>query len=412
MKLLTKTSLNFISASVIFFLLGSFAMYFSVRNIIAEDLQNRLLEEKKEFFFKADQNKLSDLSSKLIFIQITDNEIVYSFSDTVLIVNESYILYRKLQFTYFQDKQYYKVSILKNQNQSDFLIKKIVIMNVGFAMLFFLFMFFVNRHSIKSALSVFYSTIRKLEDFELSKTQTLSLETAEVQEIKKLNEVFEKMATQIYNDFEAQKEYTENVSHELQTPLAIISSKADELMQADNLSKEQMEQLALLLETTNRLSKINQALIFLTKIDNRFYTQGSSFLLNDLIKEKLQFFDTSIQEKDLKLELDLLDITHVYMNPYLAETLVINLIKNAVIHSARGGVLRVKLSNNTLIISNSGSPVLFPEKDIFKRFIRSENSKINLGIGLSIVQRICDLYIFEISYNYSIEHQFKIIFKK
>ena len=116
MKLLTKTSLNFISASVIFFLLGSFAMYFSVRNIIAEDLQNRLLEEKKEFFFKADQNKLSDLSSKLIFIQITDNEIVYSFSDTVLIVNESYILYRKLQFTYFQDKQYYKVSILKNQS--------------------------------------------------------------------------------------------------------------------------------------------------------------------------------------------------------------------------------------------------------------------------------------------------------
>ena len=190
-----------------------------------------------------------------------------------------------------KDEQYYNVSILKNQSQSDSLIKKIVIMNVGFAMLFFLIMFFVNRHSIKSALSVFYSTIRKLEDFELSKLQTLTLETAEVQEIKKLNEVFEKMATQIYNDFEAQKEYTENVSHELQTPLAIISSKADELMQADNLSKEQMEQLALLLETTNRLSKINQALIFLTKIDNRFYTQGSSFSLNDLIKDKLQIFD-------------------------------------------------------------------------------------------------------------------------
>ena len=297
MKLLTKTSLNFISASVIFFLLGSVAMYFSVRNIIAEDLQNRLLQQQKDFFYNADQNNLTDLSSKLVFIQITDKEIVSSFSDTVLIVNDSYILYRKLQFSYLKDEQYYNVSILKNQSQSDSLIKKIVIMNVGFAMLFFLIMFFVNRHSIKSALSVFYSTIRKLEDFELSKLQTLTLETAEVQEIKKLNEVFEKMATQIYNDFEAQKEYTENVSHELQTPLAIISSKADELMQADNLSKEQMEQLELLLETTNRLSKINQALIFLTKIDNRFYTQGSSFSLNDLIKEKLQIFETAIQEK-------------------------------------------------------------------------------------------------------------------
>jgi len=383
-----------------------------VRNIIAEDLQNRLLQQQKDFFYNADQNKLTDLSSKLVFIKITDKEIVYSFSDTVLIVNESYILYRKLKFSYLQDEQYYQVSILKNQSQSDSLIKKIVIMNVGFAMFFFLIMFFVNRHSIKSALSVFYSTIRKLEDFELSKLQTLTLETAEVQEIKKLNEVFEKMATQIYNDFEAQKEYTENVSHELQTPLAIISSKADELMQADNLSKEQMEQLALLLETTNRLSKINQALIFLTKIDNRFYTQGSTFSLNDLIKEKLQIFDAAIQEKKLKLELDLLDITHINMNPYLAETLIINLIKNAIIHNTSGGVLRIQLSNNALRISNSGSPLSFPEKDIFKRFTRSENSKKNLGIGLSIVQRICELYTFKIAYNYVSEHQFSIIFKK
>ena len=412
MKLLTKTSLNFISASVIFFLLGSVAMYFSVRNIIAEDLQNRLLQQQKDFFYTADQNNLTDLSSKLVFIQITDKEIIHSFSDTVLIVNDSYILYRKLQFSYLKDEQYYNVSILKNQSQSDSLIKKIVIMNVGFAMLFFLIMFFVNRHSIKSALSVFYSTIRKLEDFELSKLQTLTLETAEVQEIKKLNEVFEKMATQIYNDFEAQKEYTENVSHELQTPLAIISSKADELMQADNLSKEQMEQLELLLETTNRLSKINQALIFLTKIDNRFYTQGSSFSLNDLIREKLQIFETAIQDKNLKLELDLLDITQIYMNPYLAETLIINLIKNAIIHNSNGGLLRIHLSNNIFSISNSGSPLSFPEKDIFKRFTRSENSKKNLGIGLSIVQRICELYTFKIAYTYSSVHKFKIIFKK
>ena len=411
MKLLTKTSLNFISASVIFFLLGSVAMYFSVRNIIAENLQNRLLQQQKEFFYNADRNKLTDLRSKLEFIQLSDKKIGSSFTDTVIIENDTYILYRKLNFSYLQDQQYYNVSILKSQSQSDSLIKKIVIMNVGFAMFFFLIMFFVNRHSIQSALSVFYSTIRKLEDFELSKLQTLSLETAEVQEIKKLNEVFEQMATHIYNDFEAQKEYTENVSHELQTPLAIISSKADELMQADTLCKEQMEQLALLLETTNRLSKINQALIFLTKIDNRFYAQESSFSLDDLIKEKLQIFDSAIQEKDLKLELDLLETTHIYMNPYLAETLVINLIKNAIIHNSNGGILRVQLINNDLSISNSGSPLSFHEKDIFKRFIRSENSKKNLGIGLSIVQRICELYTFKISYTYEGKHQFKINLK-
>jgi len=410
MKLLTKTSLNFISASVLFFLVGSMAMYFSVRNIIAEDLQNRLLQQKNEFIFTAQQKKVTDLTSELVFVQEIKKEQLNSFSDTVFIINDQYILYRKLQFTYLQDKQQYKVSILQSQSQSDLLIVKIVIMNVGFAVLFFLIVFFVNRKSIKNALKVFYSTIRKLEDFEVSKAEELSLDTAEVDEVKKLNAVFEKMSEQIRQDFEAQKEYTENVAHELQTPLAIISSKADELMQADNLTKKQMEQLALLMETTNRLSKINQALIFLTKIDNRFYREGATFSLNDLIKEKLTLFEEVIKEKNIQLEVDLSDITHIYMDKYLAETMVINLLKNAIVHNEQGGLLHIKLANQSLIITNSGKALTFVESNIFKRFIRSDHNKKSLGIGLSIVKRICELYNFTVNYQFKEKHIFTIYF--
>ena len=411
MKLLTKTSLNFISASVLFFLVGSIAMYFSVRNIMAEDLQNRLLQQQNEFIYTAQQNKVTDLTSELVFVQAVENKQLYSFSDTVLIANEKYMLYRKLAFSYSQNEQDYKVSILLSQSESDLLIMKIAIMNVGFAMLFFLIMFFVNRQSIKSALGVFYSTIRKLEDFEVSQSATLSLDTAEIEEVKKLNQVFEKMSAQIRQDFISQKEYTENVSHELQTPLAIISSKADELMQADNLSKEQMEQLALLLETTTRLSKINQALIFLTKIDNRFYTEGSTFAINDLLKEKLTMFSELIASKNIVLKLDVLDTTHVYMDKYLADTLLMNLIKNALLHNQPGGELSIKLANNRLSISNSGKPLTFDETDIFKRFIRSEHNKKSLGIGLSVVKSICELYDFSLHYNYDGMHHFSINFK-
>ena len=410
MKLLTKTSLNFISVSVIFFLVGSIVMYFSVRNIVAEDLQNRLLEQKNEFFNQVTQNKLEDLASEVVFIEESQKELVHSFSDTVLIVTEKYMLYRKLQFSYLHNEQHYKVSILQLQSQSDKLFKKIVIMNVGFAMLFFLIVFFVNRQSIKNSLKVFYSTINKLEDFQVNKAQELTLDTAEVDEVKKLNVVFERMSEQIRKDFEVQKEYTENVAHELQTPLAIISSKADELMQADNLTKEQMEQLALLLETTNRLSKINQSLIFLTKIDNRFYTEGATFSLNDLIKEKLVLFETAIEDKSLKLAIDLKDSTHIYMDPYLAETLVVNLLKNAIVHNEEGGELSIKLENQCLIIANSGTALTFSEFDIFKRFSRSEHSKKSLGIGLSIVKRICELYGFNIEYRFQENHIFAIKF--
>ena len=96
MKLLTKTSLNFISASVLFFLVGSMAMYFSVRNIMAEDLRNRLLQQQNEFIYTAQQNNVMDLVSELVFVQTTQNKQLYSFSDTVLITNEKYMLYRKL----------------------------------------------------------------------------------------------------------------------------------------------------------------------------------------------------------------------------------------------------------------------------------------------------------------------------
>ena len=410
MKLLTKTSLNFISASVMFFLVGSIVMYFSVRNIITEDLQSRLLEQQNEFFNQVTKNKLEDLESEVVFIEESQKELVHSFSDTVLIVNEKYMLYRKLQFSYLHNEQHYKVSILQLQNQSDKLFKKIVIMNVGFAMFFFLIVFFVNRQSIKNSLKVFYSTINKLEDFQVNKAQELTLDTAEVDEVKKLNVVFERMSEQIRKDFEAQKEYTENVAHELQTPLAIISSKADELMQADNLTKEQMEQLALLLETTNRLSKINQSLIFLTKIDNRFYTEGATFLLNDLIKEKLVIFETAIEDKSLKVALDLKHETHIYMDPYLAETLVVNLLKNAIVHNEKGGELSIKLENKCLIIANNGKQLTFSESDIFKRFRRSDHSKKSLGIGLSIVQRICELYGFNIEYQFQENHIFTLKF--
>jgi signal transduction histidine kinase len=386
-------------------------MYFSVRNIIQQDLQEQLIEEQSNFIYTAIENKVKELSSELVFVHEIQKNTPSLFSDSVLIVNDKYVLYRKLQFSYLKDDQYYRVSILKPQSQSDMLIMKIVIMNVGFAMLFFLIVFFVNRSSIRNALKVFYSTIHKLEGFQVNKAQTLTLDTAQVEEIKQLNTVFEKMSEQIRNDFEVQKEYTENVTHELQTPLSVISTKVDELMQADNLTKEQMEQLALLMETTNRLSKINKSLIFLTKIDNRFYTEKTNILLNDLINEKLDVFKEAIKEKNIQVEVKSLDLTHVHMDKYLAETMVVNLLKNAIIHNQQDGKLQITLSNQFLVITNSGEDLTFPESDIFKRFSRSEHSKKSLGIGLSIVKKICDLYNFKINYQFCKEHIFTLDFR-
>ena len=130
-------------------------------------------------------------------------------------------------------------------------------------------------------------------------------------------------------------------------------------MQSENLNKHQMEQLAVLIETTNRLSKINKSLIFLTKIDNRFYSDKKKILLNNLIDDKLCLFEDIIDQKHIKIELDYKKDVYVEIDPYLAETIMINLIKNAIIHNYHDGYIKISLTENLLSISNSGGQHLF-----------------------------------------------------
>lgn len=409
MKLSTKSGLSFISASAIFFFLGSILMYFSVRVILAEDLKDRLLDMQSSFIMDVSYaDDIAIMQGAKTFVFKAPRLESTLFSDTVLIESGRYNLFRKITFFQVFKHKIYKVEILQSQSQTDLLIWRIVILNVGLAMLFFLIIFFVNHLTVKRTLKVFYSTIDKLENFDVGKSHSLALEDADVDEIKKLNDVFNEMSKKIKSDFDEQKEYTENVSHELQTPLAIISSKAEELLQSDRLNKMEMEHIAVIMNTINRLAKINQSLIFLTKIDNRFYADEESLQLSSIIKEKINFFTDIIEQQSISISVNIPDNISLKMNKYLADTLFLNLIKNAIIHNLKGGLFEVNFIDNILIFKNSGQNTSHSSVDIFKRFYRDQENKKSLGIGLSIVKRICDLYNFKINYSFEDCHIFKI----
>lgn len=410
MKLTTKTGLSFISSSAIFFLFGSVFMYYAVRVILAEDLSSRLYQMQNDFIENLNENNdINLLKSKHVFINKTDKNNITSFSDTVLIEYDQYVLYRKIRFYHSFNNSNYKIEILQSQAQTDLLIWRIVILNVALAMSFFLIIFFLNHLSVKRGLRIFYKTVRKLENYNIGKPELIFFENSEIDELNKLTDVFKKMTHKISNDYKEQKEYTENVSHEIQTPLAIISAKADELLQSENLKKTELEQLEIIMNTTTRLAKINQALILLTKIDNRFYTNEESIPLLKLINEKLNFFKDLLSEKKVKVKLDIDSTYTLLMNSYLADTLFLNLIKNAIMHNVVNGEIIIKLDSSTLSIINTGQKLNITG-DIFKRFIRSDN-KDSLGIGLSIVKKICGYYLIPISYTFNKDHEFTLILK-
>ncbi|MCU4176303.1 sensor histidine kinase [Carboxylicivirga sp. N1Y90] len=417
MKLLTKSGLNFISASIFFFLFGSLGGYYFIRYAVDKFLNNELLEAKAKIELLD-----SDMPVQLTYADVSIDtlsspiEFEEAFINDTVIRNPqtgNYEFYRKLCFDKEVHGQTLRYCIIRPSAPSDLMVMKFTLMLTVFPVLFFLILYFVNRESTKYSLSVFYDTIKKLRAFDVNKDNRLELMTSDVDEFEQLNEVFNSMGEKIKQDFERLKEYTENTSHELQTPLAIITSKLDELLQASNLTEEQIKTVAGLMETTNRLSKINQALIYLAKLDNRMFAEVEDIKLINLIREQLELLEPMIEDKALTLELTSGDNCNIRMNRSLAHTLIQNLLKNAIRHNVPGGFIKIDCQQQGLTICNSGVQLSGSPDELFKRFKKSGSHPQSLGIGLSVVKRICDISNIDVLYSCEDDiHSFELKFRE
>ena len=83
------------------------------------------------------------------------------------------------------------------------------------------------------------------------------------------------------------------------------------------------------------------------------------------------------------------------MNIGLATILLINLVKNAIIHNKTGGFVTITIDSNSLMVENSGVEKPLDQDKIFNRFHSDEPSSVSTGLGLAIVKAISDLYNFK-----------------
>jgi hypothetical protein len=417
MKLLTKTGLNFISASAFLFFFGTMGGFyfigFAINNYLNSELvsTSELLSQLPEEEWMAHGKMLANADVEMALEREAGMNPV--FSDTIRMDPQTGKpnVYRKMEYVYPVGNRLLKVKLYHSREKTDLLLAKLTLVLTVFPILFFIALYLVNRHTTKRSLAVFYDTIGQLERFDVNKNNRLQLMTSDVDEFERLKEVFNAMDMQIREDFVRLKEYTENTSHELQTPLAIIMSRLEELLQAENLTPGQLKLVADLMETTTRLSKINQSLIFLAKIDNRFYSQTQDVDLQKIIHSQLDFLQPLIEDRDIRLTMEYNGPLVVKMNPSLAETLIQNLLKNAIRHNVEHGYLTIQLQPGMLVVKNSGKPLDVAPNELFERFRRNSSHSQSMGIGLSIVHRICTISNVKINYfNEGDEHRFVLEF--
>jgi hypothetical protein len=217
-------------------------------------------------------------------------------------------------------------------------------------------------------------------------------------EFNQLNQVLNKMINKISSDFQGLKDFTGNLTHEMQTPLAIIRTKAELVLQDNASNQNHMKLAGEIKNETIRLSKVIKALTLFTKLEHNQFPEKQIIGLKKLTHEKLELFEDFIQAKSIKVNLDISGEPFVKMNPELADILFTNLVKNAVRHNIENGQLFIEIKPASFLIQNTGQKLNFDPELLFERFSKASSNNDSLGIGLSLVKKICDYYSYKVRY--------------
>ncbi|WP_255156305.1 HAMP domain-containing sensor histidine kinase [Ferruginibacter sp. HRS2-29] len=302
-----------------------------------------------------------------------------------------------------------QVTVESNVEETHETIIAITIITILFFILLFTGFVFLNRRISAGLWKPFYNTLDTVKAFELNKQEEVQFSQTNIIEFAELNASLEKLISKDIAVFREQKEFTENASHELQTPLAIIQSKLDLLMQSE-LSSEQSRLIEDTEKALGRISRINRNLLLLAKIGNNQFASTETIDLNALIEEQAGMLSDHLFTKKIILERDPEEVVEVNANRILVESMISNLLTNSIRHTASDGQIFIKLSSQSLMVINSGTTPLEKEK-MFKRFSSLSSGVQGTGLGLSIVQQICRRYSWEVTYEFENgHHQFTVVF--
>ncbi|PMD96774.1 hypothetical protein BWI97_11440 [Siphonobacter sp. BAB-5405] len=267
--------------------------------------------------------------------------------------------------------------------------------------------FLVNFLLQKRLWRPFYQTLDQLKHFRVDQPDALHLPTSTILEFQELTQVVSTLAEVNRRSYQQQKQFVENASHEIQTPLAIALHQAEELIQNPDLQEKDARALGLLTEQLERLSALNKALLLMTKISNQQYADVENVAVAPIVRRLVGEYEYLSEEKELQLDLQLDETMQVRANVHLIEILVRNLVRNAMLHATENGSVQIHVSDQKLSIANTARPITGKTEALFERFVKESPQRQSLGLGLAIVKSICEAYHYTPVIE-TTDHQFQI----
>lgn len=270
----------------------------------------------------------------------------------------------------------------------------------------------VNHLLLKKIWKSFHTILENIKEIKLGTGSKLKPINSPIDEFNVLANEVETMLNRNETIYSSQKQFIENASHELQTPLAISINKLELFAENATLSEEQMMEIGKITDTLNRLTRLNKSLLMLSKIENQQYPEEEDINFNKLSSILTEDYSDLADFKKVKITIIENDTLHFTMNKGLAIALISNLLKNALIHNHPQGFVNFTINKSDISISNSGSNSPLNSELIFNRFYRRTTTNESTGLGLPLVKSIIANYSITIEYLFNEKHTFKINFPK
>jgi signal transduction histidine kinase len=407
MKLFTKYNRINLVATIIIFLLASVAFYIAIRLILVSQVDDDLRIEQREI-----QTYINEHGQLPESVPVKDQKITYAVSDkfseekkyATIKVKETGDKetepYRALYFYVSAGNKNYSVTVAKSLEGTDELSRSILLISSATILLILLASWIMNRVVLKKIWQPFYRSLGLLKKFRVEKDQGILFPDSSIDEFSLMNKTLQQVTRQASQDYTSLKEFTENASHEMQTPLAIIRSKLDLLIQDERLSENQSKAVGTAYDSIEKLARLNQSLLLLAKIENNQYTSTEELDFNKVIEEKLSSFRELWQAKEITISTSLAKAA-VNMNKELADILLNNLLSNATKYNYAGGHIDIDLADGELSVTNSSHQKELDRKRLFSRFYKEDDTMVETGLGLSIIKQICDVSGFSVKYRFS-----------
>lgn len=268
----------------------------------------------------------------------------------------------------------------------------------------------LNRRMSRKIWQPFYKSLSQIQGFELHRQQRMQLGHTDIKEFNDLNDSLQKLIDGNLEIYKQQKEFADNASHELQTPLAIVQSKLELLLQHQSLTSDQYKIVEETLQALSRVGRINKNLLLLTKIDNSQFMDEEPIDLSTTLNSMISDIASFASDKKLIIKKSIDAGVNLKGNKILVELLINNLLTNAIRHSHDPGDLVITLDQRQFEITNPGTTSLATNQ-LFKRFASASSEGSGTGLGLALVKQICSRYGWTVSYSFhSDSHHFIVKF--